>query len=228
MAKSNRRPKRRSNSRARPSRAQAEQTTPDPPSPQRSLVSNAALFAALGVLVGAGAGWLLRDSRSDDSPATGATAAPSAPTAAPDRSACKTWAKGICDGVGTQTGDCRQAQAASLLIPPKACTVALAEVAATVAMLKKGRVVCDELATQLCKDVGGNSPKTCTMIKERFAGMPTTACEERRQNYPLLLNQLKQLANPQRARRPGGPPVGPDGAPTPGGNPHGPNDGHAH
>lgn len=186
----------------------------DPPS--RPLVTNAAIFAAVGVLVGAGLGWFLRDMRANTPEAPTADGAP-----AGSSGACGTWQQQICDGIGAESGDCAQAKAAAQMLPDKACAAALTEVIPTLDKIKQGRSVCDELATKLCADVGSTSPQTCEMIKKRMAAMPTAACEERRQNYPMLLNQLKQLSTP---RRPPGLPPG-AGAP-PGGDPHG--HGHDH
>jgi hypothetical protein len=202
-------------SKRRPAPAQ-----PEPPAPTgaRPLVTNAAIFAALGVLVGAGLGWYLRDARTE---VVVAAADASAPTPVSSAGPCADWEKQICEGVGANAGDCMQAKAAVSMLPDKACVAALGEIAPTLEKLKQGRGVCTELAAKLCKDVGAESPKTCDMIKQRMAAMPTAACEERRQNYPLLLNQLKKLTNPGR-RGPPGRPGGP-----PGGRPAG-HEGHDH
>ena len=205
---------------AEPRRKRTAPAEPPPPPPAaRPLLTNAAIFAGVGVVVGAVAGWYLRDERAADPPPV-AAAADGATDAG---TSCDTWKKAVCDGVGAASGECKQATSASSIMPASACQAALAEVATTLEELKKGRAICDELAEKLCHDVGQNSPTTCDMIKKRMAGMPAPICKERRENYPKLKNQLQQLANPAM-RRPGGRRPAPAGH----GHDHGPGDGHGH
>ncbi len=198
-------------------------STPPPGAPaSRPLFTNAAIFGAIGALVGAGAGWFLRDARAEDKPAVSAPATTANAT-------CADWEQKICEGLGKTSGDCKQARAASQMMPDTACAIAMGDLDKTIAKLKEGRKVCDELAEKLCGDLGKGSKATCDMVKNRMAAMPTEVCKERQQNYPLLLNQLKQMANPalRRKRPPRRPAHGPgDGHGH--GHGHGPGDGHAH
>jgi len=168
--------------------------------------SRAMLWAVLGLAVGAAAGWFVRDARANQGVTPSADAA-----AAGSAGPCVAWQNKLCEGAGPTSATCQEARVASGLLTDGLCNAALAEVPATLDKVKAERVVCDELVSKLCKDLGSES-KTCEMVKTKTPLMPTSKCKDMMDNYDKVIGQLKMMEQK-------GPGLGAPGMRPPGGPP---------
>jgi hypothetical protein len=225
---------RRRDERALKSRARSASTTGADSPARKSL-----LFAVLGLLIGVGSGWFLGTARAKGRPPFSRAA----PAGSGVSGECKTWQDKICAEAGDTSAGCTQAKTAAALMPQSACGVALDDVPATVAQLKKAREVCVNLVNKLCDDLGKDS-QACIFVRSRTEQMPPERCRAMQENYASVLNQLQTMSqsggmmggpgsHPGGGMRPmmpgrmpggpGGPPPGAGGPPpgSPGGPPPG-------
>jgi len=182
------------------------------------------LLGVVGLAIGAGAGWFLRDARAKGR-APFSRAAPAGSGVSGD---CKTWQDKICAESGDATAGCAQAKTAAEVMPPGACGAALEDVPATLTQLKKAREVCDTLAGKLCDDLGKES-ETCKLVQSKTQQMPPANCRSMQENYSAVLGQLKmmeQQGGMMGGARPGGPGGMRPMPPSPPGHPGEPPAGH--
>lgn len=189
----------------------------------------AAAAPAMGVLVviglaaaslGAAGGWFGHDAqvkakiRAESVPAASGSAAPAGP--------CGAWQQKICSGSGDTSAACTEAKAATDLLTPSTCEVALQSVPATLAKVKASRASCDSLIGKLCADLPPGS-NTCNMVRERTPSFPKERCDEMLAHYDDVIAQLKQMDQQMGAQLGGAMHNTPglsQGAPPPG-MPHG-------
>lgn len=171
--------------------------------------STTSLFGVLIALaaagIGAAGGWFGHDTqtkaklRADSAPAAGSAAA-SGP--------CGVWQQKICGG-NDASAACAEAKAATQLLTPSTCEVALAAVPATLAKIKAARVPCDTLVGKLCADLKPGS-QTCAMVRERTPSFPADRCTEMLAHYDDVIQSLKQMdqeaGSPMNAQGLGHPP----------------------
>ncbi len=193
----------------------------------KSGMYRAIALGVLGIAIGVGGGWFLRDAKAKGK---APFAAPKAAASGELSGPCKTWQDKICAEAGDKSAGCAQAKSAAELMPFAACSAALEDVPGTIERLKQARAVCDTLVGKLCKDLGEESA-TCGMVKSKTANIPPENCRSMMGNYDSVIAQLKMLEKQQGmmgrghpgGMRPGGgmrpmPPGGPQGGP-PGGAP---------
>jgi protein-disulfide isomerase len=146
--------------------------------------------------VGAGIGWIARDSNAQDgdmvSVAPDGTAPAASAGAAVAAAACVTWAERICQDAGAKSEGCKVARDASQFLTGAVCKAAMAEVAQTLEKAKQLRSDCDALVAKLCKDIGEQT-ETCTMVKERTPSFPRAQCRQMLSNYDRVLGELQQM-----------------------------------
>jgi hypothetical protein len=156
------------------------------PAPSTSLFGVLIALAAAGI--GAAGGWFGHDAqakaklRADSAPAAGSASA---------NGPCAAWQSKICAG-NDASAACAQAKAATELLTPSTCEVALQAVPATLAKLKAARAPCDKLVGKLCGDLPPGS-KTCAMVRERTPSFPTERCTEMLEHYDEVVQSLKQM-----------------------------------
>lgn len=191
-------------------RRESERAAPKA-APSASLFGVLIALAAAGI--GAAGGWFGHDAqakaklRADSAPTAGSASA-SGP--------CGTWQQKICAG-NDASAACAQAKAATELLTPSTCEVALAAVPATLAKIKAARVPCDTLVGKLCAELPPGS-QTCAMVREKTPSFPTERCTEMLAHYDEVLQSLKQMDQQAGAQMngPGGPghPMGAPGGPA--------------
>ena len=177
-----------------------------------SAMPTAAVAGLVALALGAAGGWFGHEAqakaklRADSAPAAAGSAA-SGP--------CKTWEQKVCAGTGDQSAACAEAKAATDLLTPATCEVALSSVPATLAKVKAGRASCDALTARLCKDLPPNSA-ACAIVKERTPSFPAARCDEMMAHYEEVIQELRQIDQQQElmgAAQQGGMPMGlPPGA----------------
>jgi len=135
---------------------------------------------------------------------------------------CKSWQDKICADTGATSAGCAQAKMAAEMMPMAACGIALEDVSATLAQLKKAREVCVSLAAKLCADLGKES-STCQLVQSKTQQMAPANCRQMQENYAAVIGQLRmmeQQGGMMGGARPGGmrpmPPPGQPAAPPPG------------
>jgi protein-disulfide isomerase len=112
------------------------------------------------------------------------------PKASP--TACADYSKRICkESGGDDTPVCASVKSTVELMPPEACSVALANVDVAVKALAGKRKKCDELVTKLCGDLGP-ATETCNMVKTHTKSFPPERCEMMMQHYTEVLADLKR------------------------------------
>jgi len=188
----------------------ASRAAPRKPAP--SGMPGAAIAGLVALAVGGAGGWFGHEAqakaklRADSAPAAAGSAA-SGP--------CKSWEQKVCAGTGDQSAACAEAKAATDLLTPATCEMALASVPATLAKVKAGRASCDALTGKLCKDLPPNSA-ACTIVKERTPSFPAARCDEMLAHYDEVLQELRQIDQQQQlmgaAQQGGGMPMGAPGA----------------
>jgi hypothetical protein len=180
-------------------------TAPQKPAP--SGMPGAVIAGLVALAVGAAGGWFGHDAqakaklRADSAPAAAGSAA---------NGPCKTWEQKVCAGTGDQSAACAEAKAATDLLTPATCEMALAGVPATLAKVKAGRASCDSLTAKLCKDLPPNSA-ACTIVKERTPSFPAGRCDEMLAHYDEVIQELRQIDQQQAlmgAAQQGGMPMG--------------------
>jgi hypothetical protein len=183
--------------------------------------SRLGLFVVIALAAGAAAGWFGHIAqakaklRSDSAPAASGSGAARGP--------CGVWEQKLCASGGEGSAMCQQAKAASDILTPGTCEVALEAVPATLAKVKAERVSCDQLMTKLCADLPPESP-ACKLVKEKTPTFPSTRCTEMLGGYPEVLANLKSLHEQLSAQGGPGSPLGasPHGGPRMGMPPGGP------
>jgi hypothetical protein len=194
--------------------------------PGKNGLSRSAPWIAVALVVGAAGGWFAREARANTLLKDSSASAGS----------CKAWENQICESVGAEAFACMEAKAAAGLLPSAACEQALGAVSDTLAKVKESRLVCDELVSKLCTDLG-NETQTCQMVREKTHSFPPDRCQEMHDNYDAIIGQLRMMEQAQGGRmappghpaHPGAVPPAEPGAPsTPGSPAPGAHDGHAH
>lgn len=109
-----------------------------------------------------------------------------------EASACDEYVKTMCGKAGEESDVCGALKTVAVILPPKACVAALAEVDYAVGKLGDLRKVCAELADKLCADIGADT-KTCAMVRERTPQFPTTQCQSMLTNYDAVIGELRAL-----------------------------------
>ncbi len=173
-----------------------------------------AVLVVLGLLAGGAAGWFGHIQQSQ----AAAAKADAAPAGDGTSGPCSAWEQEICSKNGAESAACMQAKAATDLLTPSTCEVALRAMPATMERLRVARASCDNLVGKLCGDLQPGSA-TCAMVKERTQSFPAERCKEMLEHYDEVLGQLKQIEAQQGMMgMPAGP--GPGMAPH-GAGPHG-------
>jgi hypothetical protein len=197
-------------------------STPDRAASQRSSAPSPGgsmrmiIVAAIALAAGTGAGWFGHEAH--------AKARLRGDAAGGDGS-CSSWQQQICSGSGgDEAAACQQAKTATELLTPATCDAALEAVPETLARVKAGRAVCDNLVTKLCADLSKESA-SCKMVEQRTPSLPSEACKEMLEKYDQVLGQFKML-EAQQQQMMGGPHGAPPGA-VPHAHPHG-SDPHPH
>jgi hypothetical protein len=180
--------------------------------------SRVAVFALAALAAGALAGWFgqvayaKQKLRAESAPAAAGSGAAAGP--------CATWEKKLCASGGEESALCQQAKAATGILVPSTCEVALEAVPATLAKVKLERAPCEQLVSKLCADLPPGSG-ACTMVKEKTPAFPSARCSEMLGTYAEVLEGVKQIDKQLAGKPPpqgGGPRVGmPGNAP---GAPH--------
>jgi hypothetical protein len=158
--------------------------------PSGANASRVAVVAALALAAGAAAGWFgqvayaKQKLSADSAPAAAGSGAPSGP--------CATWEQKLCASGGEQSALCQQAKAASGILVPSTCQVALEAVPATLAKVKLERASCEQLVNKLCADLPPGSG-ACTMVKEKTPSFPAARCTEMLGTYAQVLDGVKQI-----------------------------------
>jgi protein-disulfide isomerase len=143
-----------------------------------------------------------------------AAAAKASPTS------CADYAARVCKEGGEESGNCTTIKAATELLAPEACAVALTNVSFTIKKLGEQKKKCEELVTKLCGDLGAETG-SCEMVKTQTKTFTPDRCALMMQHYPEVLSDLKQqedrmkpLDEEKRAKIAGGavPAFGPDDA----------------
>jgi len=174
------------------------------------------LLVAIGVgaaCLGAAGGWFGHEAqakaklRAESAPAASGSAAPSGP--------CGAWQEKICTGSGDKSAACAEAKAATDLLTPSTCELALQSVPATLAKVKAERASCDSLVAKLCGDLPPGS-KACAMARERTPSLPHERCDDMLAHYDQVVGELRQLDQE------GGAQLGPAGRGVPGMAPRAP------
>jgi hypothetical protein len=187
--------------------------------------SRTGMFVVVALAAGAAAGWFGHIAQakaklhSDSAPAASGSGAARGP--------CGVWEQKLCASGGEQSAMCQQAKAASELLTPGTCEVALEAVPATLAKVKTERLPCDQLMSKLCADLPPESP-ACKLVKEKTPAFPASRCTEMLGSYAEVLTNLKQLHEQMSAQGDGTPPgASPQGGPrmimppgAPGASPH--------
>jgi len=158
------------------------------------------VLAILGLaLVGCAPTSTMHDTQLGDAPAKGGPDGGSAvieqtgPDGSPLPAACVSWARRLCQELGTGAEGCAQAEAALPILPERACKAALDEVAATVARSRQARAACDSLVEKLCTAIGKDDA-TCAVVRERTAEIPAARCHELLGQYPAVLEEVRRIA----------------------------------
>lgn len=187
----------------RPKRARVTAVDDEPSG--LSPMMRGAILVVLGLAVGGGGGWFLRDAKAKGRAPFKAAAASSGIA-----TECKAWQTKICDEAGDTSAGCAQAQSAAELLSNAACTAALEDVPGTLTRIQQARQTCVDLADKLCADLGKDS-STCDLVKKKTGTIPPEGCKSMMGNYEAVLAQLRMLEQ-QGGMMPGGQ-GGPHGAP---------------
>jgi hypothetical protein len=171
-------------------RKRREARAREPRQPSGVTPSRVAIFALAALAAGAAAGWFgqvayaKQKLRADSAPAAAGSGAAKGP--------CATWEKKLCESGGEESALCQQAKAATGILVPSTCAVALEAVPATLAKVKLERAPCEQLVTKLCADLPPGSG-ACTMVKEKTPAFPSARCSEMLGNYAEVLEGVKQI-----------------------------------
>jgi protein-disulfide isomerase len=150
---------------------------------------------SLRILSAAGAVALLLAAGCDKKPVGAAGSGVSADLGAA-ADACAKLADKLCGEVGKETPGCQAAKTSLELLSDKACSVGLADFAATKTKLKKQGKKCDELVAKLCAAIGPDTD-TCKMVKDKTQSFPPAQCSMMLGQIDDIVKELKQqeLAN---------------------------------
>ncbi len=107
------------------------------------------------------------------------------------KTSCEDYAKRVCKESSDEAPACSTAKAASELLAPDACAVALANIDFTVKAIKAQGKKCTELEDKLCKDLGTET-QTCGMVRERTKEFPPERCVAMLEHYDEVLADLKR------------------------------------
>lgn len=121
-----------------------------------------------------------------------ATATPEAAGAGDEATACADFTAKICEKAGQDNDVCTALKTVSVILPPKACVAALADVDYAVSKLGDVRKPCNELVAKLCADLGEET-KTCAMVKERTGQFPVAQCQSMMGNYDKVIAELRAM-----------------------------------
>jgi hypothetical protein len=198
-------------------RKRREARAREPRQPSGVTPSRVAVFALAALAAGAAAGWFgqvayaKQKLRADSVPAAAGSGAAAGP--------CATWEKKLCASGGEESALCQQAKAATGILVPSTCEVALEAVPATLAKVKLERAPCEQLVTKLCADLPPGSG-ACTMVKEKTPAFPSARCSEMLGTYAEVLEGVKQIDKQLAGKPP--PQMGQPGVGMPGNAPGAP------
>jgi protein-disulfide isomerase len=105
--------------------------------------------------------------------------------------ACADYAKKVCDEAGAESGTCTSVKSATDLMPPAACSAALADYAFTKEKLASARKSCEELTGKLCKEIGEGT-ETCEMVKSQTKQFPPERCAMMMEHFAEVVADLKK------------------------------------
>ncbi|MBN1606661.1 MAG: thioredoxin domain-containing protein [Polyangiaceae bacterium] len=104
---------------------------------------------------------------------------------------CEKYADKLCEKAGDKSSACTSLKSAAELFPPQACTVALRNVGYATKKIAEQRKKCDELTTNLCKDIGKDT-ETCAMVMKQTKNFPPERCAMMMKRYDQVLRDLKR------------------------------------
>ena len=123
----------------------------------------------------------------------GETAKTEAPAPAGDEStACADFTTKVCEKAGEQNDVCTALKTVSVILPPKSCVAALADVDYAIGKLGDVRKPCNDLVAKLCADLGEET-KTCAMVMERTGQFPVAQCTSMMGNYDKVIAELRTM-----------------------------------
>lgn len=117
---------------------------------------------------------------------------PEATPGSAEGAACDDFTKQVCGKAGEESEVCGALKTVGVILPPKACAAALAEVDYALGKLGDLRKVCTELADKLCAEIGADT-KTCAMVRERTPQFQTAQCQSMLANYDKVIEELRTI-----------------------------------